>query len=228
MIVLEGSGNSRALQIGRYRDQCSRDRASHPCSPSHPVGTIGTMAVTHTHPITADEFFALPGELVHTELVDGEIVVDSPSVRHQDIGGWIYHRFMTFLDASPGAGRAGIELTTRLDDHNVFVPDTWWNVPGHALDPDGRGHRGPPDLAVEVRSPGTWRRDRTVKKNHDEANGLPELWLVDTVADEIMVHRRSSPASPIFDIECTVGEGDVLTTPVIPGFALDVTVLFDR
>lgn len=185
------------------------------------------MAVTHTHPLTADEFLALPGDLVHTELVDGEIVVDSPSVRHQDIGGWIYFQFMKFLEANPGAGRAGIELTTRLDDHNVFVPDTWWNVPGHDLDPDGRGHPGPPDLAVEVRSPNTWRRDRTVKDLY-EAEGLPELWLVDTVADEIVVHRRSSPDSPMFDVTFTAAEGDVLTTPVIPGFALDVTVLFDR
>lgn len=186
------------------------------------------MALTQSHRLTVDEFFALPGELVHTELVDGEIVVDSPSVRHQDIGGWIYHQFMTFLDANPGAGRAGIELTTRLDEHNAFVPDTWWNVPGHDLDPDGRGHRGPPDLAVEVRSPSTWRRDRTVKKDLYEAEGLPELWLVDTVADQITVHRRSTPDSPVFDITFTVAEGDVLTTPVIPGFALDVTVLFDR
>ena len=186
------------------------------------------MALTSQRLLTTDEFFALPGDLVHTELVDGELVMDSPSVRHQDIGGWIYFQFMTFLEANPGAGRAGIELTTRLGERNVFVPDSWWNVPGHDMAPDGRGHLGPPDLAVEVRSPTTWRRDRTVKKDHYEAAGLPELWLVDTEADQIIVHRRSSPDSPVFDVTFTVGEGDVLTTPVIPGFALDVTILFDR
>lgn len=186
------------------------------------------MALSTRHRLTVDEFFALPGELVHTELVDGEIVVDSPGARHQDIGGCIYFQFMKFLEANPGAGRAGIELTTRLDEHNAFVPDTWWNVPGHALAEDGKGHLGPPDLAVEVRSPTTWRRDLTVKKDHYEKAGLPELWLVDTEADRIIVHRRSSPDSATFDVTFTVAEGDVLTTPVIPGFALDVGVLFDR
>lgn len=186
------------------------------------------MALSTAHRLTVDEFFALPGELVHTELVAGEIVVDSPSVRHQDIGGWIYFQFMKHLEEHPGSGRAGIELITRLDEHNAFVPDTWFNVPGHELAEDGKGHLGPPDLAVEVRSPSTWRRDRTVKKAHYEAHGLPELWLVDTVTDEIVVHRRSSPDSPTFDLVFTVGDGDVLTTPIIPGFELDVTVLFDR
>jgi len=43
------------------------------------------MAVRAPRRFTADEFFALPGELKSTELIDGELVVDSPSVRHQDI-----------------------------------------------------------------------------------------------------------------------------------------------
>ena len=43
-----------------------------------------------------------------------------------------------------------------------------------------------PDIAVEVRSPSTWRYDIGAKKSGYERRGLPELWLVDTRADEVL------------------------------------------
>ena len=48
-----------------------------------------------------------------------------------------------------------------------------------------------PDLAVEVRSPSTWRYDVGAKKDGYERHGLPELWLVDTEARSVLVYRRA-------------------------------------
>jgi len=45
----------------------------------------------------------------------------------------------------------------------------------------------------EVRSASTSRYDIGAKKAAHERAGLPELWLVDTAADEVLVFRRSSP-----------------------------------
>ena len=115
-----------------------------------------------------------------------------------------------------------------MDDHNVFVPDVWWRTDEHRLPREGRGHEGPPDLVVEVRSPTTWRYDVHVKKSHYEAGGVPELWLVDSVAESVLVFRRSSAAELLFDLALEVTAPELLTTPVIPGFALDLQVLFDR
>lgn len=50
-----------------------------------------------------------------------------------------------------------------------------------------------PDIAAEIRSPSTWRHDIGPKKAHYEQYGLPEPWLVDTAADEVIVYRRSTP-----------------------------------
>jgi len=38
------------------------------------------------------------------------------------------------------------------------------------------GHDGPPDLAVEVRSPGSWHLDIGPKRDVYEASGTEELW----------------------------------------------------
>ena len=83
-----------------------------------------------------------------------------------------------------------------------------------------------PDIAAEIRSPSTWRYDIGPKMARYEQYGLPELWLVDTAADEIIVYRRSTPQSPTFDVSLQLARGDDLTSPQLPGFALPLDELF--
>jgi Uma2 family endonuclease len=85
-----------------------------------------------------------------------------------------------------------------------------------------------PDLAVEVRSPSTWRYDVGKKKATYERGGLPELWLVDTAAWTVLVFRRSRKNAPAFDIELELSGSDQLTSPQLPDFSLSVERLFVR
>ncbi len=186
------------------------------------------MAVHAHRRLTADEFFALPGELKHTELIDGELVVDTPSMRHQNIVLWIAHQLLSFSEEHSGLGRPGLEVAAPIDDTSVFRPDVWWTTLEHFPAMDANRHPGPPDLVIEVRSPTTWGYDLGTKKQGYEAIGVPELWLVDPVGERVLVFRRSSPDMATFDVAVEVGEGETLTTPVIAGFGLDVTALFDR
>ncbi len=54
----------------------------------------------------------------------------------------------------------------------------------------------------------------------DLAGGLSELWLVDTAADVVLVFRG--------DEALELGPGELLSTPLIPDFSIDLTQLFDR
>jgi Uma2 family endonuclease len=81
---------------------------------------------------------------------------------------------------------------TELIDEVVVVneprpPDVLWFAGPPAL--DGSGPRRDPDLVVEVRSPSTWRYDLGRKRELYVEHGVPELWLVDTVARRVLVHR---------------------------------------
>lgn len=183
------------------------------------------MPVSSPARITAEQFFHLP-EQTHTELINGEIVVDAPSLRHQRIITWLIHEFMSHLDAHPG-GEVGIEIGVHLDDDNVFLPDVWFTTAERTLPKDAVRSTGPPDLVIEVRSPSTWRYDLGPKRTQWEAAGLPELWLVDTVAHTVIVLRRSRPDIG-FDVALEVGAGESLTSPLVPGLTLDVDALFDR
>lgn len=61
------------------------------------------------------------------------------------------------------------------------------------------------DLAVEVRSPSTWRYDIGTNKATYEHHALSELWLVDTESGAVLVYRRSSPSVPDFDVALGAG-----------------------
>jgi Uma2 family endonuclease len=104
----------------------------------------------------------------------------------------------------------------------------WWVPDGERPRRDAKRIVGPPRLAVEVRSPSTWRYDVGVKKRTYERLGLAELWLVDTAADTVLVYRRSSPEAAEFDVVLEVEGGESLTTPLLPGFSVDLAALFDR
>jgi Uma2 family endonuclease len=85
--------------------------------------------------------------------------------------------------------------------------------------------QGPPDLVVEVLSDSTRRRDETVKRTLYERYGVDEYWVVDPVHETVKIHRRSG-ASFVRVAEISTEAGGTITTPLLPGFALDVNVVF--
>lgn len=50
--------------------------------------------------------------------------------------------------------------------------------------------KGAPELVVEIGSPGTRKRDETVKKRLYERFGVDEYWVIDLELDTIEVYRR--------------------------------------
>lgn len=176
--------------------------------------------------MTADEFLLLEYEGVRTQLIDGVIVVNEPGLLHQMVLRAVFLAISDWCRAAPGRGREWLPLDVRIDDRNVFGPDMLWYAEGRGPRRDGGRPSPTPDLAVEVRSPSTWRYDIGAKLRLYEDHGLPELWLVDTAADVVLVFRRSAPAAPAFDVALEFARGDALTSPAMPGFALALDELF--
>jgi Uma2 family endonuclease len=182
----------------------------------------GTMAVAQR--MTVAEFFDLPDERWAT-LVEGEVVVAPPRPIHQRIERDLMLALMQWTSAAPGRGETTLPLGVVLDDQNYYEPDLLWFRAGR--EPASDSTLQPmPDIAVEIRSPSTWRFDIGPKKRRYEQHGLPELWLVDLDADVVLVFRRSTPAAPEFDVYLELARGDALTSPQLPGFSLAIDELF--
>lgn len=186
--------------------------------------------MTRTALMTADEYIATPDERPRwSELIDGEVhLMNSPALRHQRIVTFFIVEIELWVRGGPGRGECPASLDCRLDERTVLAPDVLWISEARAPALTMTHLVGPPDLVVEVRFESTWARDIGVKRSAYENNGLPELWLVDTVSDLVLVHRRSTPEAPTFEAAIEVGAGAILTTPMMPGFSVDVAVLFDR
>ena len=178
--------------------------------------------------MTADEFFALPGELPHAQLINGELVVNSPAARHQRIILWLSYLLLRFTEAHDGVGELGMEIDIPIDQWNVYKPDLWWVPETRRLAGTDNRFDDPPPLVVEVRSPSTWRYDIGTKLRNYEASGVAEVWLIDTAADVVLVYRRATTDSAHFDIELELTASETLSTPLIPGWDIDLAGLFAR
>jgi Uma2 family endonuclease len=178
-----------------------------------------------TDRITAEEYLAFEGER-RTWLVDGTIVVNEPRLPHAALSMRLIRALDQWTCAAADRGFLTIPIDVQLDDHNVYAPDLLWYRAGRVPAIDAEPPYPLPDLAVEIRSPSTWRYDIGTKKSVYEREGLPELWLVDGDASVLLVFRRSGPTSPAFDVALELDRGATLTSPLLPGFALDVGALF--
>jgi Uma2 family endonuclease len=163
--------------------------------------------------VTAEEFARIPNDDYHYELVEGRIVrVSPPGSRH----GVLTTRLAMLLGQhvdSHGLGvvmtPAGFKLATNPD--TVREPDVAFvrrdRIPGAGV-PDGFWP-GPPDLAVEIRSPGD-RGSEILAKVHDYlARGVRLVWVVDPKKRTVSVHRPHS-APEAFGVGDVLDAGDVM------------------
>ncbi len=184
----------------------------------------GTMAVAQR--MTVAEYVEWDARPRWTNLVDGEVVQTQPTWVHQRVLVNLMVDLELWCRGGSERGEALPPIDVELDEHNCFAPDVLWYRAGRVLPPPTVAPQPLPDIAAEIRSPSTWRHDLGVKKRRYEQHGLPELWLVDTEADVVMVFRRSRSDAPEFDVSLELGRGEALTSPQLRGFALAIDALF--
>lgn len=154
-----------------------------------------------------------------TELVDGLVVVNEPSILHQRVCALIWKALDDWTATPEGRGSASLPINVPLDARNVLAPDVlWFEQP---LDLSAINAPRAPDLAVEVRSPATWVFDLGRKRDLYERHGVRELWLADTASRTVLVYRRSAPKVG-FDVSLELGADEALRSPLLPGLAVAV------
>ena len=121
------------------------------------------------------------------EKVDGKIVMMSPRpfVKHTIIASNIFAIFHRFLRGKPCVA-FGDGVDVHLDEKNTFIPDVMIVCNQGIIHEDAI--YGAPDLVVEVLSPSTMRRDRTVKMKKYAAAGVREYWIVTPGTKSIEVY----------------------------------------
>lgn len=151
------------------------------------------------------------------ELWDGAIIMSpTPIPNHQRI----VYRFAKLLEEFVTAGELGEVFLSPLDviltQYQVVQPDVFFIAKARLKLVTDRV-RCAPDLAVEVLSKGSRRRDRVDKKDLYEQFGVCEYWIVDPEAQTIEVFALEKGA---FKLAARVEQGDTAASKLLSGFTV--------
>ena len=172
--------------------------------------------------MTAEEYFALPETNHIQELIDGELIVATPTRAHQKT----LLKAGTYLTAIAPHGETVIAPSAvRFEDQHVFEPDIFWIAPDGDCKPypyDAGSWIGAPDLVIEILSPSTAKRDRGVKFEVYERHGVREYWLIDLDSQFIEVYSHQNGT---FKHQGAYGVEEAFTSPVL-GVEVNVKAMF--
>jgi Uma2 family endonuclease len=177
--------------------------------------------------LTYDDFVQFPDDGQRHELIEGEhYVTPSPNTKHQSVSLNLILLIGNWLERNPIGRLFHAPFDVVFSQFDVVEPDLLYLSNSRAADALTPQHvRGVPELVIEIGSPGTRRRDETVKRRLYERAGVSEYWVVDPEIDAIRVYRREGDAFARV-IELTADAGDVLITTLLPGLDVPLTRIF--
>jgi Uma2 family endonuclease len=177
--------------------------------------------------LTYDDFVLFPEDGQRHELIDGEhYVTRSPNLRHQAISGNLYLLVANWLEAHPVGRVLYAPLDVVFSRFDVVEPDLLYMSNTRAAEVATEPNiQGSPELAVEIGSPSTRKRDETIKRRLYERFGVDEYWIVDPRVDVVRVYRRTGGrfGRPI---DLSREAGDVLTSPLLAGLEMALARIF--
>ena len=190
---------------------------------------MGLPAVKRERHFTYGDYKNWPDD-ERWELIDGvAYLMAAPNRPHQEVVGEIFSQLKTFLKGKPC--RVYVSpfdvLLPAFDDQQEDEVDTVVQ-PDVAVFCDSekltyKGATGAPDLAVEVLSPWTMKKDLSEKFRAFERSGVREYWVVDPAHRTLMAYIRV--ADRFGDGSLYLEEAKV-SSVVLPGFDLPLAEVF--
>jgi Uma2 family endonuclease len=154
------------------------------------------------------------------ELINGEIVEKVASFSPSKLAMRIGHLLAKHLDLNDIGYLTGADGSYILSDDYEFMPDVGYISKARLPQEPEREVHGPPDLAVEVKSPTDSKRALRQKAEDYLRFGTKMVWLVFPDEQQIEVYEPGQDVQE-FGIGDTLSGGEVL-----PGFSLPVRDIF--
>jgi Uma2 family endonuclease len=174
--------------------------------------------------LTYADYVLFPDDGLRHEIIDGEhYVTPSPVTRHQRISRELFYLMHGYLAAHQIGEVFYAPFDVVLSDTNVLVPDLVFVSRQRATRLTEKNLQGPPDLVIEILSPGTRSRDERLKRDVYERVGVEEYWLVDPERNAVRVYRQSANG---FLPAVQRTRSDTLTTSLLPGLEIPLEKIF--
>ncbi|MEQ4485550.1 Uma2 family endonuclease [Cohnella silvisoli] len=138
---------------------------------------------------TYDIYAEMPDDGKRYEVIDGvlELMSPGPSEAHQSVSGELAFLLKQSCKSDYLIYSAPFDVI--LSDTNVVQPDIMMIHRSRLHIVTERGVEGPPDLVVEIVSPGSRSRDRMKKMKVYERFDVLEYWVIDPNARTLEQYR---------------------------------------
>ena len=158
------------------------------------------------------------------QLLDGELIVAAaPADKHQRVLGELFIALHQFVSGHNLGIIRFAPSDVVLSEHDVVQPDILYVSRRRDHIRTAANIQGAPDLAVEVLSPSTEGYDRGYKRELYARHGVMEYWLVDPDLETIEV---LTPGNGGFIRYALYNRRETLTSPLLPGLAVDLAAIF--
>ncbi|MGI8917275.1 MAG: Uma2 family endonuclease [Pyrinomonadaceae bacterium] len=191
------------------------------------MNTEHTGRVSHEEPLLTVAYLeTLPDDDNRYELIAGELFVSpAPGLPHQLVLQRLQLALGNYLETNPigiivpGAGAVFSDYDSVIPDL-VFVRNEIWKT----IVANDR-FVAAPNLVIEVLSPGNQNRNRDLgaKRGLYARFGVEEYWIVDRENRSVMIFLLQDQ---VLEESVVLHESDNLTSPLLPGFFVNVGSLF--
>jgi len=178
--------------------------------------------------MTSRDLEILSDDTKRYEVIDGEMYVSrQPHNYHQIVCSRIWELLQTWNRQTKAGEAINAPGVIFAEDDDVAPDVTWMSRERRAtaFQADGKYHAAP-ELVVEVLSPGTIneQRDRETKLKLYSRRGVLEYWIVSWMEQRLEIYRRDEA---VLKLHSTLYKNDLLQSPLLPGFACQVSQFFD-
>ncbi|MDW8144743.1 MAG: Uma2 family endonuclease [Roseiflexaceae bacterium] len=188
------------------------------------AGTVSHLPPPPGGRWTVADYERLPDDGQRYELIEGSLhMAPAPNPDHQAASLRIAHYLFTFIEIA-GHGRVfTAPIDVELSSLTVVQPDVVVLLRGGAATITAQRIVGPPDLVVEVVSPGTASYDRREKRDLYAAAGVREYWIADPGhrAVELLTLEGA-----VYRAEHVYRGQAIIPSLVVPGWNVATDLLF--
>jgi Uma2 family endonuclease len=177
---------------------------------------------TTTHLMTAEELIRLPRDRYRYELVKGELLTMSPSEQHGVVTVYLTAPLATHVRTNKLGIVFGAETGYILERNpdTVLAPDISF-ISNKRIETIPSGYLEiPPDLAVEVISPGESKAKVERKTAQWLALGAKDVWLVDPHKKTVEVYSAEAQTTVFHEAD------ELVDYDLVPGFGVPVSEIF--
>ncbi|MDQ6733183.1 MAG: Uma2 family endonuclease [Nitrospirota bacterium] len=165
---------------------------------------------------------AAPDDGYRYEILEGDLLVTpAPSPLHQRVSKRLQRQLEAYFEARSLGEVFNAPVDLILTFHDVVEPDLV--VVAEPKQISGRGIEGAPLLVVEILSPSTRVRDRTMKARRYAELGIPYYWIVDPDEKRLECFRLHATT---YELLLQGDSPAKLTHPDFPDLQLDLSAIW--